>query len=153
MNRPLIKRTQASILDPAKPFDMTRWDTCIAGHCLMVLKQEGKLEESELEEMGPMAYVSRAMGIPLQEGRLLFGMTFGATGKDRQVAAKHLQSMLRRKPAQEKVEEPKSKESSLRGKARSRSPRATLQAPVPAPADLEAIDALLREAEEEPVLV
>lgn len=126
MNRPLIRQVQQSILDETKPFDMTRWETCIAGHCFRTLKSQGKLKEHDLEYWGPMTYASREMGIPFQEARGLFSMVFGGTGKDRAKAVEHLEDLLRCDEATQKEKEA----SRLRGKTRSRSSRATRAIPL-----------------------
>ena len=36
MNLSFARAVQRSILDHSRPFDMDRWDTCIAGHCRLV---------------------------------------------------------------------------------------------------------------------
>lgn len=38
MNIELLRKVQASILDPANPFDMVNWNCCIAGHLFRAAK-------------------------------------------------------------------------------------------------------------------
>lgn len=150
LNKPLIRDIQLSILDPANTFDMTGWNTCIAGHCFRVLGVQGKLKPNLLQAWGPIAYASHEMGISYDEAHTLFTEVPARICRDRIGAVRKLDALLKRK------------ETSLRGEVRSRSPRATppVSAPAAAPdywhglpptveVDLTGIDALLREAEEE----
>lgn len=174
LNKPLIREIQLSILDSSRPFSMLDWDSCIAGHCFKVLGARGLLKLLELQESGPAAYASAAMGIPFHQAYDLFTVIPSDEIDNRLAAVQKLDALLKHKPSScdnslRGSSCDNSLRGSLRGKARSRSPRATLSEtqeetqlesvqqeslywhglPPCVEVDLTSIDALLREAEEE----
>lgn len=69
MNITLLRRIQMSIADETRPFDMNRWDYCIAGHC-------HRAQRGEFAGQGEWNYVAEdgraALGLNAREATELF---------------------------------------------------------------------------------
>jgi hypothetical protein len=85
LNIDLLRRVQESIADPAKPFCMSCWVTCIAGHTRRVLEEQGERLSGSPEYS---EYVAReALGLSFDQAEALFYLTIRNTRRQDAIAA------------------------------------------------------------------
>lgn len=103
LNVALLRKTQESILDPSRNFDMDSWSCCIAGHLVRTARKEGIVVDELTWQASPWQAAGKLAGISESEAFTLFH-NISHTYSTRELAVRRIDDLIARLGNEEKRE-------------------------------------------------